>query len=245
MEMSKAKMENRALPKRFYRAAAVQQSGDAWTITLDGRVLKTPAKQPLLLRSKTLADSIAAEWDAQVESIQSESMPLMRLASIAIDRVPQDRPALIDEIVRYAGTDLLCYPAPTSEELGKRQRAAYEPVLAWARQTLGMDFVSTESIMPVAQPEETLQRMRALVSQANDAQLAALAMITPLLGSALLAVALWQGRIDVEQTLSAARVDENYHAEQWGADEEAVAAWAAKEKDIRAAAFFLTCNPLD
>ncbi|PZP85064.1 MAG: ATPase [Azospirillum brasilense] len=229
MDMSKAKMENRALPKRFYREAAVQQNGAAWHITLDGRVLKTPAKQPLLLRSKILAEAIAAEWDAQVECIQSEAMPLMRLASITIDRVPQDRAALIDEIVRYAGTDLLCYPAPTSEELGKRQRAAYEPVLAWARQTLGMDFVSTESIMPVAQPEETLQRMRALVSQASDAQLAALAMI----------------RVDVEQALVTARIDENYHAEQWGADEEAAAAWAAKEKDIRATAFFLTCNPLD
>jgi chaperone required for assembly of F1-ATPase len=245
MDMSKAKMENRALPKRFYRTAAAQPQGDGWHITLDGRVLKTPAKQPLLLRSKALAEAIAAEWDAQLDFIQSESMPLMRLASITIDRVPQDRAALIDEIVRYAGTDLLCYPAPATEELGKRQRAAFEPVLAWASQTLGLAFTTTESIMPVAQPEATLQRMHEMVTQASDAQLAALALITPLLGSALLALALWKGRLEVQQVIHAARIDEDYHAEQWGADAEAAAAWAAKEKDIRASAFFLTCNALN
>lgn len=237
--MSKAKMENRALPKRFYTTVVAQQSEAGWAITLDGRVLKTPAKNQLLLRSKSLAEAIAAEWEAQATHIDADAMPLMRLASIAIDRVPQDRDALIDEIVRYAGTDLTCYMAPASEELGRRQRVAFMPLLEWAQQTHLLHFLTTDGIMPIAQPEATLRQMRQLVEHANDAQLAALAMMVPLLGSAVIAWALMECHIDATQALHMARLDETYHDEQWGADAEAAASWATKARDIRAAAVFL------
>lgn len=237
--MSKAKMENRAKPKRFYATVAVQQDEAGWRIALDGRVLKTPAKHPLVLRNKTLAHAMAAEWDAQETWIDADAMPLMRLASITIDRVPQDRAALIDEIVRYAGTDLTCYLAPATEELGRRQRAAFTPLLEWAQQAHGLHFITTESIMPIAQPAATLHQLRLLVARANDAELAALALMVPLLGSAVIALALWQAHLSVEQALPMARLDEAYHDEQWGADAEAAASWAGKARDIRAAAEFL------
>jgi chaperone required for assembly of F1-ATPase len=240
--MSKAKMENRVLPKRFYRAVAAQQLADGWGVALDGKVLKTPAKNALCVAAQTLAEAIAAEWDAQAEFVQPEAMPLMRLASLTIDRASADRAAWIDDMLRYGETDLLCYRAPAGEALGDEQRARFDPILHWLAEQYGIGLDVTDGIMPIAQHPDALVRLRALLMEANDAEITALAMIVPLLGSVVLAVALWKQHVALDDALIAARLDEIHHARQWGEDEEAQAFWALKEKDIRACAFFLTCN---
>lgn len=240
--MSKAKMERKALPKRFYLEAMAAPSGEAYGIFLDGKPVKTMAKNTLLISSKAVADAVAEEWRAQQEYIDPDAMPLTRLANITQDRVPLDRALLVDDVARYAETDLVCYHAPANEKLGRLQHATFEPLLSWMQQAYGMEFLATDAIVPILQPPHTMQKARALVEQSSDAELAGLAMMVPLLGSYVLGVALWKCRIDIEQALKAARLDEDLHAEKYGIDEEAAAAWASKEKDIRASAFFLTHN---
>ena len=238
--MSKARMENRALPKRFYLEALAAPSGEGWAILLDGKPVKTPARQPLVVTSKPLADAIAEEWRAQKEFIDAEAMPLTRLATILIDRAGADREGWIDSIAAYAETDLVCYRAEEGSELAKMQHAAFEPVLAWIEQEHGLRFQATDQLMPIAQPAPSLSGMRTLFAQANDHELVALAMLVPLLGSAVLGLALWKGRLDTDQAIRAARLDEAHNEARWGRDEEAARAWALKEKDIRASAFFPT-----
>lgn len=242
VSMSKAKMENRALPKRFYEVALVAPLGDGWSIQLDGKPVKSPARVILRITSKPIADAVAEEWRAQTKFIDPDTMPLTRLASIAQDRVPLDRAMLIDDIVRYAETDLVCYHAPGSEALGRLQHATFEPLLEWARISYALDFSTTNAIMPIEQSPQTLNNARALIEQTTDLELAGLAMMVPLLGSFVLAIAIWKQRIDVDQALKAARLDEDLHALKYGEDAEAAAAWKSKEKDIRASAFFLTHN---
>lgn len=232
--MSKAKAENRALPKRFYERAETRDG----QILLDGRVLKTSAKNPLHVAQHTLAEAIAAEWEAQIDVVNPDAMPLTRLMNIAIDRVPQDRDALLDDIVRFAETDLLCYRAGHAE-LAAKQAKLFNPVLDWAARAHGIELDVTDGMMPIPQPADSLHRVRALTELATDHQLAALALMTPLVGSAILALAYWQGAIDTNILLAAAHLDEDFQAAQWGEDSEAKAAWKARARDISAAAFFL------
>jgi len=198
----------------------------------------------LCIANKALADAIAAEWDAQVDFIQPEHMPIMRLASLTIDRAAHDRAAWIDDMLRYGETDLLCYRAPEHEPLGVDQRTYFDPILQWLDQAHQIHFHVTDGIMPIEQPADALHRLQAIIMNASDAEITAMAMMTPLFGSVLLVLALWQGIIDIDMAVVAARLDEEHHARQWGDDMEARAAWAFKEKDIRASAFFLTHSAL-
>lgn len=54
--------------KRFYRKVSTREAddGNGWTVMLDYRTLKTPAKRPLKCPTLALANAIAAEWDYQV-----------------------------------------------------------------------------------------------------------------------------------------------------------------------------------
>ena len=238
MEMSKAKMEKRPLPRRFYKRVALDPVMDGYAITLDGSPIKTPAKNRLLSPTRELAEAMVAEWDAQAECIDPDTMPLTRLLNITIDRIAADREGILAELRAYADTDLLYYRAP-DEVLRLRQEQAFAPVLAWVQQTYGAAFIITDGMMPIAQPPASLEKIAAVFAAANAAALAALAMMVPLLGSALLAIAIWQGGVEVEVALKVARLDEDFQAEKWGMDPDTAAHWNAKCRDIRAAASFI------
>ena len=254
VSMSKAKMELRPLPKRFYAAVGVQQNEDGFCITLDGKNVLTPARKMLQVAAQPLVQQIAAEWDAQVEVIDTDSMPLTRLAHIALDRVAHDRAALLADIAGYGETDLLCYRAPVDVDreiadpaaanLRKKQGTIFDPILAWSAQQFGIVFDVTEGIMPVAQPDASLAALNALYAQSTDWELAALAMLVPIFGSALLALAVWKEFLGIDAALLASHLDEDCQGEHWGADAEVAAKWASKCRDARAAAFFLTYNSM-
>lgn len=208
-------------PKRFYRAAGTAPGRAGWTVTLDDRPLRTPARAALAVPSEALARAIAAEWDAQADTLDIASMHLTRLANVAIDRTPAAREAMADEVAKYCETDLTCHLAESPEELRARQEAAWAPVRAWAGRALGVMLVPVNGIMASPQPDASLQAARAHVLALDDFRLTGLAFGCGLFGSALLALALEQGEIDAPRAHAAARIDEDYQAEQWGRDAEA------------------------
>ena len=129
------------LPKRFYAEAGVEPREGGFALVLDGRPARTPAANPLVLPTQGMAQLIAAEWQAQEAEVDPRRMPLTRLANSAIDGVASQREAVVDSIVHYAGSDLVCYRGAEPERLAQMQGAAWDPVLDWARATLGARFV--------------------------------------------------------------------------------------------------------
>lgn len=229
--MSKAKAENKAYPKRFYQQAEARDG----RIYLDGKELRTQARNPLVIASSELAAAIAAEWNAQEHHINPEHMPLTRLANLIIDRAPTDRAAWEANIVAYLETDLLCY---RSSEIAAQQAQHFDPVLQWAAGQ-GMVLATTMGLMPIPQPQAAFDAARAMLAPASDAELAAIALMVPLLGSAVLALALWKKAVTLDAALTMARLDETAQAKRWGADAESEAAWALKVRDVRAAVQFM------
>jgi len=226
-----------ALPKRFYKKADVAAREGGFALELDGRAARTPAKNPLVLPTRPLAELLAAEWDAQVETIDPATMPATRLANSAIDGVKVKMAEVRAEIAAYAGADLLCYRAGEPESLAEAQSAAWDSVLAWARDEFGARFVLSEGVRHVAQPEPTLQAIRAALERIDDPfALAALHVMTTLTGSALLALAVGRGRLAAEEAWRAAHVDEDFQISRWGEDAEAAARRAARWREMQAAA---------
>jgi chaperone required for assembly of F1-ATPase len=226
------------LPRRFYRTAAVARDKDGFAVRLDGRPVRTPKKHLLVLPTGALADAVAAEWNAQGDRVDPDTMPLTKLANTALDGVVPHRAAVAADIVAYAGSDLLCYRAAAPEPLARRQHAAWDPVLAWAEADLGAHFALGEGVMPVAQSQAALARVAAAVDRFGPLQLAALHVMTTLTGSALLALAHALGRLTLEQAWAAAHVDEEWQVSQWGEDAEAAARQRRRLAEMRAASEF-------
>ncbi len=225
----------RVLPKRFYASAAVEPRDGGFAVVLDGRPIRTPGKQELIVPAAGLAAAIAAEWEAQGERIDPATMPLTRLANASIDAVETRRPEVADDIVAFAGSDLLCYRAEGPDALVRRQAEAWNPVLAWAKRALGAEFVLRAGLMPIAQPPEAIEAVRRALAGLDALSLSALHVLTTVSGSALLALSHWHGALSADEAWQAATVDETWQREQWGRDAEAEAEAALKRAEFEAA----------
>ncbi len=208
-------------PRRFYRAVTTGPAGEGHAVLLDGRTPKAPGGAPLVLPTPALAELLGAEWDAQDPHIVMTSMPGVRLAFTALEKINAAREAVADEIARYAGSDLLCYRAEGPRELIAQQAADWDPLLDWARTDLGVALEPTTGIIHRAQPADSLARVKALALTCDDFALTALAHAAGLLGSAVLALALQRGRLAGEAAHDLARLDEAFQERLWGVDAEA------------------------
>lgn len=224
------------LPKRFYKEAGVEERDGRFFLALDGRTAKTPNRQDLAVPSRGLAEALAAEWGAQGAEIDPATMPVTRIVNSAIDGVAPRQAEVVDDLVRYAGSDLTYYRAGEPERLAKAQDEAWNPVLDWAREAHGARFVLAEGVMHVAQPEEAVSAIRTAVeSHTSPFALAALHVMTTLTGSVLIALAHAERAMDADRAWAAAHVDEHHQESLWGEDYEAMERRRRREADFRAA----------
>jgi chaperone required for assembly of F1-ATPase len=228
------------LPKRFYKGVETAETPDGYLIRLDGKPVLTPARAVMALPTQAAASLVADEFAAQGETIDPVTMPVMRLVNTAIDGVAADTQAVLEDILRFASSDLVCYRAGTPEELVQRQNEAWDPVIDWARRKLGARLFLAEGVMHVEQPREAIGAIGIhLKLREEPLRLAAVHVMTSLTGSALLALAVESGEVDVETAWSAAHVDEDWNIAQWGEDAEAAARRAFRKRDMLAAASLL------
>ena len=226
-------------PRRFYKAVTVERGDKGWHVHLDGKQLRSPAKQALALPTRALAEAIATEWDAQGEKIAPQTMPFMQLASTAIDRVAADRTRVLAETAGYAGSDLVCYRVAAPEDLARRQAQHWQPLVDWVAERYDVTLAVTTGILAVPQPDQALERFRRVLAAADDFALTALAAITGAAGSLVIALALAEGRLTAEQAAEAALLDELHQAEKWGSDPEAEQRRAAIRRDLADGLAFL------
>ncbi|HEV8388878.1 MAG TPA: ATP12 family protein [Dongiaceae bacterium] len=231
-------------PRRFYKNATIASAEGGWGVQLDGKPLRSPAKRPFVLPTEALAAAIAEEWQAQGEKIDPHSMPLMQFAATAIDRLADDRDALIVEVAAYGHSDLICYRSEEPETLARRQEAVWQPLIAWAAERYDVALNVTTGIVAVEQPPHALATFRRLLGACDLYALTALAAITGSAGSLVIALALAEGRLSPDQAADAALLDELFQAEKWGSDPEAERRRASIRADLAAAKRFHTLSRL-
>ncbi len=225
--------------KRFWKEVALRPEGPGWSIALDGRPLKTPTRATLVVGPRSLAEAIAEEWRQCGEDIDPRQMPMTGLANAALDHIAPAPDVFRDDLALYAEGDLLCYRAEHPPKLIAAQAAEWDPLLDWARRRFDVEFLVTAGIIHVPQPPATIAKLGDGLAPADPFQLAALSPIVTIGGSLVTALALFERAIDCDTAWSAVSVDDRWQIDQWGSDDEAVAALANRRQDFTAAARFL------
>ncbi len=229
--------------KRFWKEAVATEVTGGFEVRLDTRPVRTPAKSPLTLPTRALAEAVAAEWEAQDDKIRPDTMPYTRTANAAIDKVAPQRAEVAALLIAYGETDLLCYRAAGPDPLVERQEAGWSPQLQWAAESLGARLITTVGVMPVSQTGAVMDRLSAPVTVMSDFELAAFHDLVSLSGSLVLGLRVAQGDLAASEAWNLSRIDEIYQQEQWGADEEAAAQSEIKHRAFaHAAAFYAACR---
>lgn len=233
--------------KRFWDTATVAQAEAGYAVLLDGKPLRIPGRnpggQPLTITAPALAAAIAAEWQAaggaKNGTLSMEDVPLTRLAGTAQDRIVPAPGPVAAALSEYAESDLICYRAEHPADLVRRQAAAWDPWLGWAAESLGARLRPVTGIVHGAQDPAALEAVRRAMAAQPVLSLAALSIAVPLLGSAVLGLALADGALDAAAAHEAAALDELFQVEKWGEDTEATTRRAGVLEDITLAERFI------
>ncbi|MEO0633455.1 MAG: ATP12 family protein [Pseudomonadota bacterium] len=225
--------------KRFWKVAEATAVHGGWTVTLDGRAVKTPAKAALVLPTDTLARAIAAEWQQQEDVVNPLSMPFTRSANAAIDKVRVQHAEVAEMLSGYGDSDLLCYRSDAPAGLVQRQTETWDPYLDWAAAQFGARLAPRTGVMHAGQDADALARLSRAVHALDDFELAAFHDLVGLSGSLILGFAAAHDVAPTPEIWAASRVDEAWQEEQWGEDEEAtVTAEIKKVAFLHAKSFF-------
>lgn len=208
--------------KRFYKQVAATQVTGGWQVTLDGRGIKTAAGKPQVVPSEALAMALAAEWAGQGEEIDPAAFVLRDMADHAIDVIAAERAAVIATLLRYAETDTLCYRAEPGEPLAERQDDVWEPLLKAAEARYDVHFERIGGIIHRPQPAATLKRLETVLAAHDPFVLAALNTLTTLAASLTIGLAALDDSADADRLWNAANLEEDWQAELWGKDYEAL-----------------------
>lgn len=223
------------LPKRFYKQVTVDPHADGFAVRLDGRVTKTPGRVEIAVPSEELAAAMAAEWEAQQTHIDPRTMPLVRLVNSGVEGGEQSAQPLRDEIMKYAGNDLMLFRADSPQELVDAQNEGWDPVLNALARHFGIHFQPVIGIIHEDQPTQTLRKLAESLENLNHLTLIAMTSATGLTGSGLLSIALKQKMIELDAAWNAAHVDEDHNIRLWGEDAEAAARRAKRREEFDAA----------
>lgn len=229
-------------PKRFYADVSVAAVQSGWTVLLDARAMRSPAGLPFIMPSQMLAETIADEWRAQGERIDLATMYNTRQAYGVLDRSVDAASVLVDQVARYAETDLVCYLAEGPAALRDQQEAAWAPLREWA-EGLGVALKPSVGIMPKAQPAASIEVIREHAVGLDRFRLAGLAHGVALFGSAILGLAVERGRLTAAEAYELSRIDEAYQASHWGEDAEAVRRTTSARAEARALDLWFAALP--
>ncbi|KKB09735.1 ATP12 family chaperone protein [Devosia chinhatensis] len=211
------------LPKRFYSSVDVARGENGYSVTLDGKQVRTPGhKIPVEVQSLVIAQAMAEEWAAQGEFVDPATMPMVRLINSAVESGEAMAPAFRAEVGKFASSDLLLYRADSPQELVETQEAVWDDVLVKLARHFDVAFQPTIGIIHQKQPDSTLEKLDAALEGQGLHMLTALVSITGLTGSGLLAIAFLHQLLSADDVWLAAHVDEDHQIRLWGEDDEAM-----------------------
>jgi len=222
--------------KRFFKEVSIGAVDGGFGVRLDGKPIKTPAGQALAVPTATLAEALAAEWEAQDQNIVPSSMKLMQMVSTALDRIPLTRGQVQGYLAGFGASDMLCYRADTPVDLVGLQSVSWQPWLDWAARELDAPLAITAGVTPVVQEEDSLAALRRRVETYDDWVLTALQSLAPCLGSLVLSLAVIERQLAADEAFELSRLEERFQNERWGLDHEAKARNDGLRQEVLAAA---------
>lgn len=218
--------------KRFYKNVTTARTEIGWTVSLDGRPLKTQAGQPQVVPTKLLAEMLAREWDEQGDVIDPSAFHFRDMTDYALDVVSQDKDVVVEKLLGYAETDTLCYRADPEEALYRRQQEVWEPLVVATEAREGVNLHRISGILHRPQLAKTVSKLRGRMETLDPLTLTALEQTTSLAASLCIGLQSLEDDADGEALWDAANLEEDWQAELWGRDEEAEERRAKRKEDF-------------
>ena len=208
---------------KFYSLVSKKDEGAGFSILLDGKPVKTPNKNILLVSNATAADLVVREWADQEDQIKPEDMPFTQFATTCQERVSVEREAMEAQVLKYLDTDLICYRASLDHDENQKiqnaqQEKLWNPWIEWFENRFDVKLETTTGLSVLKQDEKAHQGLKDTIQKLDNDHFTLLQIIVPLSGSVILGLAFIEKDISPEQLFKAVHIEEDFKAELYNED---------------------------
>lgn len=226
--------------KFLYNEVIIEESVNGnFVIRVDGKIFKSP-NGDTVVGSALLLGAVAKELQLQSTELSFQDMPLTRYLFTVYDRVRRRRDSVINDIVRYAETDLLCYRATGPRQLVKRQEELWQPLLDWSKGKYQIDLILSLGTISILQNPKSLEKVRQILKSMNNFLLTAMYKGASLSGSAIVGLAILEEQLTTQKAWEIATLEESWQLERWGHDLELFERLTILEKEFTDLGQFLS-----
>lgn len=229
-------MEVKRRMNRFYKQVdIVEVTETKWQIMLDGRPVQTASGTAQTVPSYALAKVMAKEWSEQPEKIETSRFFYRNMADLAIDFVSKNNDAVIQETIKYAETDTLCYRADPDTALHLQQQKLWEPLVKTVEDKYEIKLKRVSGVIHKPQPTETLRVLSNKLQSLDVFTLTGVKMLAELSASLCIALLVLSSKVKPEKLWAAVNLEEEWQAEIWGKDSQAEQRQKNRFKDFASA----------
>ena len=212
---------------------AIKTEDGIHTLYRNDEHMQTPRALPLAVPQEKLAQAILHECLAQKEErLDLRTMPMTQMTLTVIDIASTQRSAIINGIVRYGETELVCQRAADPVDLIEKQHAVWQPYLDWCKASFKADLLTGSGIVPFEQNIDALAALRAAVEVYDDYKLIGLSEAAGISGSLVLGLALVTGHATAKLVFEAAELDTLWQKAKWGEDPATAARHLSIQRDL-------------
>ncbi|KAK6104858.1 ATP12 chaperone family protein [Brugia pahangi] len=205
---------------RFYEEARVvfKPVEEVYNIYLDKHCLVTPKRNPVEIYSEALALAVAQEWNMQTNELRVNLMRLTGLIFTATDNpMSLQKSDLLSQVLQFLDKDTVLYRLEENSNLLHLEETNWNPVVEWVNWEYGLSVKPSYSIVEEAVIDNNSRvRLANQLSDYNFLQLVGLQYATEALKSVFLTLATVSSRLDVDEAVELALLEQKYQSDIWG-----------------------------
>ena len=145
----------------------------------------------------------------------------LRLLFFSYDLDKKSRTDLVNKILSFLSTDLVCYRAEKNSELEIIQKKLWDPLIYFVENKYKFIFKITYGIIPIQQDSGNKKKLLKILKRLNRHDLTSFYYITNFSNSNIITLNFLANNINFKEAWKLLSLEEAFSLKKWGQDKEA------------------------
>ena len=197
------------MPLTYHEVTVVKVKKGNYTVNLDGQELQS-TNSVVIFPNESLACEVAKELGQLKDNLSFSELPMTRRTLAAYDRVTPNRNRIDNIVLNIALTDVICYRAANQPDLNVIEKEKWDPLIKWIGEEFALKFSVAIGVIPIAQPTNTVSKLKNLIQKYNDFQITAISELAVNTCSLIVTLAMIKRKISVSEASSLVSLEESH-----------------------------------
>jgi chaperone required for assembly of F1-ATPase len=188
----------------------------------NNKILKTTFDNSIKVNNEKAAIELSKYLSSCLKSKKKVKKFFLRILFFSYDLDKNSKANLVDKILSYLSTDLVCYRAEKNSELETIQKKLWDPLIIFVENKYKLIFKTTNGIIPIQQESGNKKKLLKILKTLNNHDLTSFYYITNFSNSNIITLNFLANNINFKKAWKLLSLEEVFSLKKWGQDKEAI-----------------------